>query len=438
MCIRDRVTDESGEPLAGATVVALHTPSGTQYYAVANAEGRYSIQGMRPGGPYELTVSLIGCQTVKFQDITLALGQSYTQDAFLVVSALELDEVVVSATANTRFSQQKTGASVNVSNREMNELPSVSRSISDLTKLSPYANGMSFAGGDGRSTNFTVDGANLNNNFGLSSKLPGGGTPISIDALEEIQLVVAPYDVRQSNFVGGGINAITKSGTNTYKATAYAYYHDENLRGNKIGDTDLGERDPEMNKTFGFTVGGPIIKNKLFFFVNFESSKQPQQTIRFRAATDEDVAAKKAGEGNISKTTASEMQKVSEYVKKTYGYDTGSWTDFPGGIENTKILARVDWNISDEHKLSVRFNNTTNTTWFAPNGNSCDDGLRNKNFNRSSLESMAFANNMYSEQSNIMTVAGELNSRLSDRLSNRFIATYTLSLIHISEPTRPY
>ena len=423
--IGGKVTDESGEPLAGATVVALHTPSGTQYYAVANAEGRYSIQGMRPGGPYELTVSLIGCQTVKFQDITLALGESYTQDAFLVVSALELDEVVVSATANTRFSQQKTGASVNVSNREMNELPSVSRSISDLTKLSPYANGMSFAGGDGRSTNFTVDGANLNNNFGLSSNLPGGGTPISIDALEEIQLVVAPYDVRQSNFVGGGINAITKSGTNTYKATAYAYYHDENLRGNKIGDTDLGERDPEMNKTFGFTVGGPIIKNKLFFFVNFESSKQPQQTIRFRAATDEEVAAGKAGEGNISKTAASDMQKVSEYVKKTYGYDTGSWTDFPGGIENTKILARVDWNISDEHKLSVRFNNTTNTTWYAPNGNSCDDGLRNKAFNRSSLESMAFANNMYSQQNDIMTVAGELNSRLSDRLSNRFIATYT-------------
>ena len=298
--IGGKVTDESGEPLAGATVVALHTPSGTQYYAVANAEGRYSIQGMRPGGPYELTVSLIGCQTVKFQDITLALGESYTQDAFLVVSALELDEVVVSATANTRFSQQKTGASVNVSNREMNELPSVSRSISDLTKLSPYANGMSFAGGDGRSTNFTVDGANLNNNFGLSSNLPGGGTPISIDALEEIQLVVAPFDVRQSNFVGGGINAITKSGTNTYKATAYAYYHDENLRGNKIGDTDLGERDPEMNKTFGFTVGGPIIKNKLFFFVNFESSKQPQQTIPFRAATDEDVAA---GRGDVADTS---------------------------------------------------------------------------------------------------------------------------------------
>ena len=423
--IGGKVTDESGAPLAGATVVALHTPSGTQYYAVANSEGRYSIQGMRPGGPYELTISLIGSQTVKFEDITLALGESYNQDAYLVTAAFELDEVVVSATANTRFSQQKTGASVNVSNREMNELPSVSRSIADLTKLSPYANGMSFAGGDGRSTNFTVDGANLNNNFGLTSNLPGGGTPISIDALEEIQLVVAPYDVRQSNFVGGGINAITKSGTNTFKATAYTYYHDEKLRGNKIGDYDLGKRASELNKTFGLTVGGPIIKNKLFFFVNFETTQQPQQTIKYRAATAEDVAAGNAGKGNVSKTTAADMQKVSEYVKNTYGYDTGSWTDFPGGVENTKLLARIDWNISDEHKLSVRFNNTTNTTWFAPNGNSCDDGFRNKAFNRSSLESMAFANNMYSQQNDIMTVAGELNSRLSDRLSNRFIATYT-------------
>ena len=252
-----KIVDGKGETIVGAAVVATHLPSGTTYGAITNNGGIYSIQGMRTGGPYVVEVSCLGYQTVKFTDIKLALGENYVLDGYLNDDVQALTEAVVVATPASRFAATKTGASTNVSNEEMMNLPNSDRSISALTKLSPYASGMSFAGSDGRSTNFTVDGANLNNNFGLSSNLPGGGTPISLDALEEIQLVVAPYDVRQTNFVGGGINAVTKSGTNTFKGTAYTYYHDKNLRGNKLMGNDLGERDPETNKIYGFTLGGP-------------------------------------------------------------------------------------------------------------------------------------------------------------------------------------
>ncbi len=405
-----RITGENGDVLPGATVVAVHTPSGSQYYAVANAEGYYTIQGMRPGGPYEVSISLIGCQSVQLDDITLVLSETYVQDAVLKDETQLLDEVVVVASADSKFSNEKTGASTNISNREMMNLPNSGRSIAALTKLSPYSNGMSFAGSDGRSTNFTVDGANLNNNFGLSSSLPGGGTPISLDALDEVQLVVAPYDVRQSNFVGGGINAVTKSGTNTFKGTAYSYYKNQDFRGNTIAGESLGDRPASSNLIYGATLGGPIIKNKLFFFVNFEMQKEPGQVVEYQA----DAAKQKV------------LQQISDKLQKDYNYNPGSYTDFPGGTDNMKILARVDWNISDAHKLSLRFNKTNNEYWNAPNGNSCDDKFRNKGFNRASEVSQPFSGNMYSSMNNVMSFTGELNSRFSNKVSNRFLAAYTM------------
>ena len=405
-----KITDEKGETVIGAAVLATHMPSGTTYGAVTNNDGRYTIQGMRTGGPYTVEVSCLGYQTVKFTDIKLALGENYVLDGYLNEDAQALMEAVVVATPASRFAATKTGASVNVSNEEMMALPNSNRSISALTKLSPYASGMSFAGSDGRSTNFTVDGANLNNNFGLKDKLPGGGTPISLDAIEEIQLVVAPFDVRQSNFVGGGINAITKSGTNTFKGTAYAYYSDEGTRGNMLMGESLGAREFSQNKIYGFTFGGPIIKNKLFFFVNYEIQKQPGQVIEYRT-TDATKLAK--------------LNAVAEKLRTEYGYDPGSITDYPGGDEGSKLLARLDWNISQNHKLSLRYNNTKFKHWVAPNGNSSDDNFRANGTYRASEESQAFSGNMYSEQNNVWSIAGELNSRFSNTVSNRLIATYT-------------
>ncbi|MBQ5481423.1 MAG: carboxypeptidase regulatory-like domain-containing protein, partial [Bacteroidales bacterium] len=280
------VVDENGEPLIGAAVVAVHAPSGTQYYAVTNENGRYAIQGMRTGGPYEVTYSLIGCQTIVVPDIILSLAETYQQDVVLKTATELLNEAIVVASASSKLVTERTGAATNINNAQIVNLPSVSRAITDVTRLSPYGgNGMSFAGADGRTANFTVDGANFNNNFGLSDKLPGGGSPISIDAIEELQVVISPYDVRQTNFIGGGVNAITKSGTNTFKGSAYVYHRNENMRGDAVNREAInGAREKDMQTTYGATLGGPIIKNKLFFFVNGELVKTPTVANRWRGS----------------------------------------------------------------------------------------------------------------------------------------------------------
>ena len=213
--------DENGEEVIGATVIAVHEPSGTRYTAVTNTTGRFSINGMRTGGPYEVTVSYIGFQPKTLKGITLQLAETYNLAVWLSEDANELAEVVVSGKAS-KFAAEKTGAATNITSSQITSMPTVNRSITEVTRLSPYGgNGMTFAGRDPRTANFTVDGANFNNNFGLSGDLPGGGNPISIDAIEELQVVISPYDVRQTNFIGGGVNAITKSGTNTFKGSAY-------------------------------------------------------------------------------------------------------------------------------------------------------------------------------------------------------------------------
>ncbi|MBQ5529782.1 MAG: TonB-dependent receptor, partial [Bacteroidales bacterium] len=416
------VVDENGEPLIGAAVVAVHAPSGTQYYAVTNENGRYAIQGMRTGGPYEVTYSLIGCQTIVVPDIILSLAETYQQDVVLKTATELLNEAIVVASASSKLVTERTGAATNINNAQIVNLPSVSRAITDVTRLSPYGgNGMSFAGADGRTANFTVDGANFNNNFGLSDKLPGGGSPISIDAIEELQVVISPYDVRQTNFIGGGVNAITKSGTNTFKGSAYVYHKNENLQGDTVdGEQISNARAKNRTTTYGFTAGGPIIKNKLFFFVNGEYSKIPTIVNRWRGSSN--------GVANpddfISRTRLSDLQRVSEYVKSKYGYDTGSWTDFPANENNMKILARIDWNISDKHKLALRYNYTKNNVWNNPNGSSMDGGTRMSG-SRISQYSMSFANSMYSMQNLVSTWSLDLNSRLSDNVSNQFLATFS-------------
>ncbi len=413
---------ESGETVIGATVQAVHEPSGTRYAAVTNIDGRYNIQGMRSGGPYKVTVSYIGYQTKVLTGIVLQLAETYNLDVWLDEDANELAEVVISGKAS-KFNIEKTGASTNITNAQITNLPTVSRSITEVTRLSPYGgNGMSFAGSDGRTANFTVDGANFNNNFGLSSSLPGGGNPISIDAIEELQVVISPYDVRQTNFIGGGVNAITKSGTNTFRGSAYVYHQNENLRGDAIErETINGAREKDQNTTYGFTLGGPIIKDKLFFFVNGEMSKTPTVANRWRGATADHPADP---DNYISRTTQADLQAVSDYMRQTYGYNTGSYTSFPADENNYKILARVDWNITNNHHLAVRYNYTKNRYWSSPNATSMDGAARMPDA-RMSKSSMSFANSMYAMDNLVHSFTFDLNSRLSETLSNQLLATYS-------------
>ena len=412
----------NGEEVIGATVVAVHEPSGTRYTAVTNTSGRFSIQGMRTGGPYEVTVSYIGFQPKTIKGVVLQLGETYNLAVWITEDTNVLAEVVISGKA-TKLTVENTGAATNITSSQITSLPTVSRSITDITRLSPYGgNGMSFAGADGRTANFTVDGANFNNNFGLSSNLPGGGNPISIDALEELQVVISPYDVRQTNFIGGGVNAITKSGTNTFKGTAYIYHQNENLRGDAVEREAInGARAMDMKTTYGFTLGGPIIKDKLFFFVNGEMIKTPTVANRWQGS-DEDNPADP--ENYISRTTKADLQTVKDYVASKYGYDTGSYTSFPADEDNYKILARIDWNINDKHHLAFRYNYTKNLVWNAPNKSSMDGGTRMSDA-RFSKASMSYANSMYSQDNIVHSFSLDLNSRLTENLSNQFLATYS-------------
>lgn len=414
------VVDADGSVI-GAKVVVTHIPSGTTYNAVTNVEGRFNLNGMRVGGPYTVEVTYVGYAKNTAENITLSLGENYVMNIVMSEEATSLNEVVVTA-IRTKFSNEKTGAVTNINNKQIANLPTVSRSIIDVTRLSPYGgNGMSFAGTDGRTANFTVDGANFNNNFGLSSALPGGGNPISIEAIEEMQVVIAPYDVRQTNFIGGGVNAITKSGTNSFKASLYAFHRNENLRGDAVnGQQIAGARDKDRNTTYGFTAGGPIIKNKLFFFVNAEMATTPTIVNRWRASTD-GIADP---DNYISRTTEDDLKKVSDFVKNKYGYDTGSYTNFPANESNNKLLARLDWNITNKHRLALRYNYTKNVSWRSPNASSMDGGTRMSEA-RMSKASMAFANSMYSMDNLVHSFSFDLNSRLSNEVSNQFLATFS-------------
>ncbi len=444
-----RVVDQDGVPVPGAAVQATHEPSGTHYGVITNNEGRYTIQGMRTGGPYKVEISNLGYQSVAYTDISLKLGQAFVLDALLNESSEFLDALVFVASPTSKFAaQEKTGAVTNISNDDILALPTANRSITDIVKLSPYGgNGMNVAGGDGRSVNFTIDGANFNNNFGLSSSLPGGGMPVSMDAIEEVQIVVSPFDVRQSNFIGGGVNAITKSGTNTVKATAYVYHQNPKLSGTKVaGQTVAATRDPQT--VFGATVGFPIVKNKLFFFGSAEyngtqksvSDWKPWDGVtEYKDKDGNTVNMAEAGykAGYISRTKEADLQRVSDHLMNVYGYDTGGWSNYTKPTSNLKLLAKLDWNINDNHHLAFRFNYTTNQNWVGTNGTSADfngtvDGDSNAelkgyrlNKNRISEYSMVFSNSIYSQRNDVRTYSLDLNSRFTQNLSNQLLVTYS-------------
>ena len=418
-----RVTDANGQPVVGAAVVATHEPSGTVYGVTTNTDGRYAVNGMRSGGPYKVEISCLGYKPLTYTDVTLQLAEVYALNGTLQDDAQMLGEAIVVAAPASKFAAEKTGAATNISSNQITSLPTISRSITDVTRLSPYGgNGMTFAGADGRTANFTVDGANFNNNFGLNDGLPGGGNPISLDAIEEMQVVISPYDVRQTNFIGGGVNAITKSGTNKFIGTAYVYHRNENMRGNQVAGVEVsGARDRDRNTTYGFTLGGPIIKNKLFFFVNAEYSQTPSVAVRWRAIEE---GQKADANKYLSYCTVEDMKRVKQHVYDKYGYDTGAYDNFPSDESNLKLLARVDWNINDNNRLAVRYNYTNNTGWNGPNASSMDGGTRSA-YARTSLYSMAFANSMYSMNNLVHTVSLDLNSRINENLSNQFLATFS-------------
>ena len=413
--ISGSVKDQEGEPLQAASILVTSNETGAFYGTVTNRFGIFSLSGLKPGN-YLVKISFLGYQDVAYDNVILSLGKDYNFNAVLKEENVNLPTVTIRG-ESTHFNETRTGQTYNVNRESMSLLPSVNRSMLDYTRLSPYSGiENTMAGRDGRVTTLTIDGAVMNNSFGLSADLPGAGTPISIDAVEEMQIAIAPYDVRQSNFTGGGINVITKSGTNTFKGTAYTYFHNEKLRGNKIDGVDLGDRVSSSHTTVGFTLGGPILKDKLFYFVNAEYVATPGPITEYRLSQDGvgDDASK------ISRVTAADMDQFAAALK-AYGYDAGGYDLTNGDQTNTKVLARLDWNINNNHNLMLRYNWTGNRQWNTPNAKSTVGAKAASD--RISKNSYAFRNNCFSINDNAWSAVAELNSRLSGKMSNKFSAS---------------
>jgi Carboxypeptidase regulatory-like domain len=431
------VTDNNGKPLPGASVVATHVPSGTQYATVADKDGNYRIINMRIGGPYTVNVSFIGYSTVSYTEITLKLGETYVQNGKLTESTTALNEVVVTAgLRNSILSSERAGTQTNVSEQQIVSLPTISRSVLDFTKYTPQAQGSSFGGRDGRFNTITVDGAAFNNNFGLSSNpLPGGeAQPIALDAIEEVSVNVAPYDVRMSQFTGASINAVTRSGDNTFKASVYTYVRPKSFTGNTVDGKDVAGANTRSQNTYGARVGGPIIKDKLFFFLSGEYEKVSIPGVDWKPSTDGIAVPDQM----ISRTTEADLQRVKDYLISTYGYDPGKYKDFdPFKNQNHKILARIDWNISKDHKFTLRYNDVVGTSDQQTNANSGPpNNLRNSG--RISSQSIAFSKAFYGFKNTVRSITGELNSTFSPTLSNKLLASYTYIQDTRTSPSEPF
>ncbi len=422
--INGRVIDDKGEPIPFAIVMAMHEPSGSTYGTSTQDNGTYVLTGLRVGGPYTVSITFMGYTSVTYKDVDLKLGESYVLNGTLTESATELEAVVISAgLGNPILNSDRTGAQTNISRREIASLPTISRSITDLSRLTPLAQGNSFAGRDGRFNTITVDGAAFNNNFGLSSNpLPGGNAqPISLDAIDQVTVSVAPFDVRLSQFTGASINAVTRSGDNTFKGTVYTYMRPESFTGSTVEGNEVSGANDRSSNNYGVSLGGPIIENKLFFFINGEFEVENVPGVSWKPSTD--------GVSNddlmISRTTENDMIRVRDHLLSTYDYDPGKYKDFdPFQNRNTKLLARIDWNINDNHKMTFRYNDVVGTSDQETNRNSGPPN-NTRGSGRISSQSLAFSNSFYGFKNTVRSFTGELNSTFKETISNKFLASYT-------------
>lgn len=412
--ISGKVVDETGEPLGGATVIAIHLPTGTTYGAATDFDGFYRISGMRAGGPFKITFSYVGFSEIAEEDVFLTLGRTSQFNVVLKESATALEEVVISATASGVFGGNKTGTETTVTQRDVQTIPAASRSIADFVRITPQAQvtegndgfSISLAGQNNRYNAIYIDGAVNNDVFGLAGSGTNGGqtgvNPLSVDAIETFQINIAPFDVRQSGFSGGSINAITRSGSNNWEGSAYSFVRNESLAGKTptalIDEGDEREKLAEFSAlTYGVRIGGPIIKDKLFFFLNYERQEdETPQPFNF---------SQYAGRSSLA-----DLQNLSSFLTSNYGYDPGIFDNNTRTLESNRLTAKIDWNISEDHKLSFRYGYTD-----ADNLEARNSGNRN----------IGFINGSESFISKTNSVALELNSRFGDKFANNLVLGYT-------------
>ena len=395
--LNGRIPDDAGLPLPGATVVALHEPTGASTGVFSRDDGRYNIAGLRIGGPFEIRVSYIGYHTVVRRIVSLTMGQNLRLDFRLREDAIEAEEVVVTAHEEV-LSESNTGSETHVTATEISRLPSIARSIQDYTRLAPEAasksGGQSIAGKNNRLNNFQVDGAVLNDAFGLSNEgLPTGqvnAQPISLDAIEEFQVQVAPFDVRSGGFAGGLINAVTRSGTNQFRGSLYYFSRNESL----VGDLDGDRFGDFTDYQLGFRLGGPVARNRAFFFINGELRRRSSPSSVGPADSDQPI---RFGAGSAA------LQRIVDIARDKYGFEAGGFDPFSQQTRNEKLFGRLDVNLSSRHRLTLRHNHVTGDL---------DDGLRR------GRTIFTLTSNQFRRDNVTQSSVVQLNSTFSSSLAN--------------------
>jgi hypothetical protein len=407
------------EMLAGATITATHAPSGTVYKTTTRQDGRYNLPNLKIGGPYVLSVSYVGYQPAAENDITLALGQVFKQNFNLVVKSATLKDVIVKSTNDKTFNNSRTGSQELITRTQLDRLPTINRSIQDFVKLEPTANGLNIGGRSNQYNNMTVDGANFNNSFGLSSILGGqtSAQPISLEAIEQIQVNVSPYDVKMGSFAGTGINTVTKSGTNTLKGSVYQYSRNQNYVGYDVGPASV-VKTPFDYSIKGFNLSGPIVKNKLFFFLSGEQVKQDAPATSLLASD-----ASHAAGGNYSQANADTLTALSNFLKTKFGYDPGSFQGYTFKTYSDKITAKLDWNINSKNTFTLKYNYLKS---FADQfASTSRPGVGQVTGGQPGTYSMPFYGSGYVINNNFNIFIAELNTRFNNKLSNKLQVGYT-------------
>jgi hypothetical protein len=415
------VTDAQQQPVAGASVIAIHEPSGTSYEATTRADGRFSIPNMRVGGPYTVTVAYTGAGSAAFepqtvQDVIVNLGVA--TDLPITVRPIAVQETVtVTAQSDTVFSSARTGAATSVSREEIATLPTVSGRINDITRLTPQASGMSFGGQDNRLNNITVDGSYFNNSFGLAGA-PGertGVAPISLEAIEQVQVNVAPFDVRQGNFVGAGVNSVTRSGTNRFTGSVYHRFRDQDFVGTEAEGLPFNPGVFKFRDT-GAWAGGPIIPNRLFAFGNYEDEDDTRPITTFRAN-----AGGEPNVGNVTRVLATHLNELSSFLSQRFQYETGPYEGYDDLTPAKRFLLRNDFNLNNSNKISFRYNHLDSST----DQLLSTSGSLGRGRGSGSNNFLSFQNSNYQILENIRSGIGEWNSIIGNSMSNSLIVGYT-------------
>ncbi len=412
--ISGTVKDNNNQLLPGANITAVHGPTGTSYGGVTNFDGRFNLLNLRVGGPYRVTISYVGFKKQLIDGLYLQLGQTFNADVVMVEDDNQLEEVVITSQRGSTFGSERTGAETSVGRRELKTLPTISRSASDFTRLEPTASGNSFGGRNDQFNNFSLDGSIFNNPFGLDAATPGGQTnaqPISLDAIDQIQVSTAPYDVTQSGFTGASVNAVTKSGTNEFKGTAYTFYRDDNLTGNKVKGDEIFVPELEQIQS-GFSIGGPIIKNKLFFFANFEIDQRTDLGFPWVANNEDGVQGI-----NESRVLESDLVRVQSALT-ALGYDTGAYQGYLHESNSTKGIFKLDWNINNDHRLAFIYNFLDASQEKPAHPTAL--GVRGPN-----SQVIQFEKSGYEINNRINSFLLEVNSSFGDKAANKFQVGYT-------------